>query len=68
MRAYWYADSMDVRMAGVLPRMDGNQASKFSELWQTGIQTVTEENSSIPEVFQLLQTLPQNLQKQEQNH
>ncbi|MDD2502609.1 MAG: extracellular solute-binding protein [Clostridia bacterium] len=50
MRAYWYADSMDVRMAGVLPRMDGNQASKFSELWQTGIQTVTEENSSIPEV------------------
>jgi ABC-type glycerol-3-phosphate transport system substrate-binding protein len=50
MRQYWYADSMDVRMAGVLPTMDPNQASEFSKVWKSGIEIRDKESAMVPSI------------------
>lgn len=50
MRQYWYADSMDVRMANVLPKMNVDQASEFSKVWKSGIAVRDKESAMVPQV------------------
>ncbi len=50
MRQYWYADSMDVRMANVLPTMNVDQATEFSKVWKSGIAIRDKESAMVPQV------------------
>jgi ABC-type glycerol-3-phosphate transport system substrate-binding protein len=50
MRQYWYAESMNVRMATVLPKMDSDQAAEFSKVWKSGIEIRDRESAMVPQI------------------
>jgi len=50
MKQYWYADSMDVRMAGSLPKMNPKVASEFSKVWKSGIAIRDKESAMVPQI------------------